>query len=96
MDVIYIQAKRWESQVSRPEIQKFVGALAGKNARKGVFFTTSTFSREARDYADSVSSKVILIDGEEMVNLMIDHDLGVSDVETYRIKKLDFDYFTEE
>lgn len=97
LDILYIQAKRWDNNtVGRPEIQKFVGALHGKRARKGVFITTSKFSHEAHDYAESIDSKVILIDGPRLAELMIDHGLGVSTVATYDIKKVDSDYFIEE
>ncbi|MBI9108902.1 MAG: restriction endonuclease [Spirochaetales bacterium] len=96
LDVIYIQAKRWEGVVSRPEIQKFVGALQGQRARKGIFITTSRFSKEAEDYAVNIDTKVILIDGSRLADLMIEHNLGVTPVQTYTIKKLDTDYFIEE
>lgn len=95
LDTIYIQAKRWEACVGRPEIQKFVGALQGQRARKGVFITTSYFSSEARDYAARVDSKVILIDGAELSELMLDHGVGNTVVETYEIRRLDEDYFGE-
>jgi restriction system protein len=93
LDVIYIQAKRWERSVGRPEIQSFVGALAGQKARKGVFITTSDFSESARKYAKSLENKVVLIDGCQLANFMIEHDIGVSTVSTYKIKKIDSDYF---
>lgn len=96
LDVIYIQAKKWDGSVGRPEIQKFVGALHGKHARKGVFITTGSFSREARDYVSGIDSKVILIDGEEMADLMIEHNLGVSTIGAYEIKKIDSDFFSIE
>ncbi len=96
LDVIYIQAKRWSNTVSRPEIQKFAGALQGQRAKKGVFITTSTFSREAIEYASRIDNKIILIDGEKLANLMIEHNVGVSTVATYEIKKIDLDYFMEE
>ena len=95
LDAIYIQAKRWEGTVSRPEIQKFVGALHGKRARKGVFITTSGYTREALDYIKNIDPKVILIDGDQLTSLMIDFGVGVSTVSTYEIKKLDSDYFSE-
>ena len=95
LDIIYLQAKRWEGVVGRPEIQKFAGALQGKLARKGVFITTSTFSREAREYAGFIDSRLILIDGERLARLMIDHDVGVSTASRYVIKKIDSDYFSE-
>jgi restriction system protein len=96
LDIIYVQAKKWENIVSRPEIQKFAGALQGKHARKGIFITTSNFSREARDFAASIDTKIILIDGEQLTQLMIDHNIGVSLSATYETKKIDSDYFTEE
>jgi len=96
LDVIYIQAKRWESVVGRPEIQKFAGALQGHRARKGVFITTSAFTREALDYARMIESRIILIDGDRLAKLMVDHGIGVSTVGTYEVKRLDSDYFSEE
>jgi restriction system protein len=96
LDVIYIQAKRWEGTVPRPEIQKFVGALAGQRAKKGVFITTSNFSKEAISYAGQMDTKIVLIDGEQLAQYMIDYNLGVSVQNTYEIKKLDSDYFQEE
>ena len=96
LDVIYVQAKRWEGVVGRPEIQKFVGALQGQRASKGVFLTTSGFSREAIQYASGINSKVILIDGERLASLMVDHDVGVAAVGVYKIKKIDSDYFEGE
>jgi restriction system protein len=96
LDVIYLQAKRWEGTVGRPEVQKFVGALHGKRARKGVFVTTGSFSREALDYVEHIDPRVILIDGSRLGDLMIDFDLGVSTVESYDIKIPDTDYFSED
>lgn len=95
LDVIYIQAKRWEGTVSRPEIQKFVGALLGKQARKGVFITTSDFSKQARDYASAIESSVVLIDGEALAELMIDYNVGTAVESSYEIKRVDSDYFDE-
>lgn len=95
LDVIYIQAKRWQSNVGRPEIQKFVGALQGQRARKGVFMTTSGFSADAVDYVSRIDAKVVLLDGQRIANLMIDFDVGVSPVSTYVVKRLDSDYFDE-
>lgn len=94
LDIIYIQAKRWDGTVSRPEIQKFAGALQGLHAQKGVFITTSTFSQGAIAFAKNISSKIILIDGEELARLMIDYNVGVSVAATYELKQLDTDYFT--
>jgi len=96
LDMIYLQAKKWDSSVGRPDIQGFVGALHGKRARKGVFITTGTFSKAAIEYANSIETKVILIDGELLVKYMIDYNLGVSTVKTFLIKSIDSDYFTEE
>ena len=95
LDVIYVQAKRWEGNVSRPEIQKFAGALQGQRARKGIFITTSNFTREAIGYVDTIDSKIVLIDGYQLAQLMIDHDVGVSVEKTYEIKRVDSDYFAE-
>jgi len=96
LDIIYIQAKRWENTVGRPEIQKFAGALQGQRARKGIFITTASFSREAVDYASRIENKIVLIDGERLAQLMIDHNLGVSPMATYEVKRIDSDYFAEE
>ncbi len=93
LDVIYLQAKRWEGVVGRPEIQKFAGALQGQRANRGIFITTSTYSREAIEFASIIATKIILIGGDELVRLMIDHDVGVSIVGTYQLKKVDADYF---
>ena len=95
LDVVYIQAKRWKNIVGRPEIQKFAGALQGKRARKGIFITTSKYTNEAQEYASSIDSKIILIDGVSLVQYMIDHNIGVNTYDTYDIKKMDIDYFTE-
>ena len=96
LDIIYLQAKRWEGIVGRPEIHKFAGALQGQRARKGVFITTSGFSRDAREYVSLIDSKIILIDGEELAELMIDYNVGVSNATIYEIKKVDSDFFIEE
>ena len=96
LDVIYIQAKRWEGVVGRPEVQKFVGALAGQRAKKGVFITTSHFTKEATDYAQQMDTKIVLIDGEKLSQYMIDYNLGVSVQNVYEIKKIDSDYFDED
>jgi len=95
LDVIYIQAKRWENDVGRPEIQKFVGALAGKGAKKGVFITTSKFTSEAKSYQPRNETKIVLIDGEKLADLMIDYNLAVSTINTFEIKRIDNDYFEE-
>ena len=96
LDIIYIQAKRWESTVGRPEVQRFAGALQGRRARKGVSITTSTFSREAVDYAGRIDTKVILIAGQRLAELMIDHGVGVRTDATYELKRIDADYFPDE
>jgi len=80
----------------RPEIQKFVGALTGQRARKGLFITTADFSADAQDYVSRIDTKIVLIDGETLAQLMIDHNVGVSTIATYDMKKIDTDYFTEE
>jgi restriction system protein len=96
LDIVYIQAKRWENPVSRPEIQKFAGALQGQRAKKGIFITTSAFTKDAREYAEKIESKIVLIDGETLAQLMIDHNIGVSPGTPYVIKKINNDYFTED
>jgi restriction system protein len=96
LDTIYLQAKRWQNTVGRPEIHKFVGALHGRRARKGVFLTTSTFSRDAIEYASQIDTKVVLIDGRQLAQLMIKHDVGCSPSQTFVVKKMDSDYFTDE
>lgn len=96
LDTIYIQAKRWQGNVGRPEIQKFVGALQGQRARKGVFITTSSFTADAIDYASRIDIKVVLIDGRQLANLMMDIDVGVSVAAIYAVKRIDSDYFEEE
>ena len=95
LDVIYIQAKRWNGTVGRPEIQKFAGALMGQKARKGVFITTSDFTNEARNYATGIETKIILMDGNTLVNAIIEYNIGVTTTASYEIKKMDLDYFTE-
>lgn len=96
LDVVYIQAKRWERPVSRPEMQKFVGALQGHHARKGVFITTSTFTKEAKDYVARVDNKIVLIDGPRLADLMIEYDVGVTTTTIYKLKRVNQDFFTEE
>jgi len=96
LDIIYIQAKRWENTVSRPEIQKFAGALQGQRAKKGIFITTSDFSKEANDFVAKIDSKIVLIDGRQLAQFMIDHNIGVTLVTNYEIKRIDSDYFIEE
>lgn len=96
LDVIYIQAKKWENSVGRPEIQKFAGALQGQRAKKGIFITTSEFTKEAKDFASKIESKIILIDGEALTQLMIDYNIGVNPIASYELKRIDSDYFVEE
>lgn len=97
LDTIYIQAKRWgDNVVGRPEIQKFVGALQGKHAKKGIFITTSKFTKDALDYVRGIDVKVILIDGDQLAKLMADYNVGVQVIASYEIKKIDSDYFPEE
>jgi restriction system protein len=93
LDVVYIQAKRWEGTVGRPVVQTFAGSLEGQRARKGILITTSQFSKEARDYVDRIEKKIVLIDGQQLAQLMIDHNVGVAEVETYTVKRVDLDYF---
>jgi len=96
LDVIYVQAKRWEGSVGRPEIQKFVGALAGQGAKKGIFITTSRYTPDAASYVPRNETKIVLIDGDQLAQLMIDYNLGVTTEITYEIKKMDTDYFDGE
>ncbi|MDZ7372048.1 MAG: restriction endonuclease [candidate division KSB1 bacterium] len=96
LDIVYVQAKRWESAVGRPEIQKFAGALQGQRARKGIFITTSSFTQDALDYVARIDSKIVLIDGNMLAQLMIDHNVGVTTAASYELKRIDSDYFTEE
>lgn len=96
LDVAYIQAKRWENTVGRPVVQAFAGSLEGQRARKGVLITTSQFSPEAREYVGRIEKKIVLIDGAELAQLMIDHEAGVSDVISYSLKRVDADYYEEE
>lgn len=98
LDIIYIQAKRWQAgnSVGRPEIQKFVGALAGQGAKKGIFITTSNFTKDALDYTPKNETKIVLIDGIQLSQLMIDYNLGVSSSQVYELKRMDNDYFEDE
>lgn len=96
LDVIYLQAKRWQKTVGRPEVQSFAGSLLGRRGRKGVFITTSAFSRDAYDYVGQIDSKIILIDGATLAELMVDHGVGVNTVTSYEVKRVDTDYFSEE
>jgi restriction system protein len=96
LDTIYIQAKKWEGTVGRPEIQKFVGALQKRRAKKGVFLTTGKFSAEAEDYVSDMDPKIVLVDGQQLAEYMIDLKLGVSTVAIYETNRIDSDYFSEE
>lgn len=98
LDIIYIQAKRWQqgNVVGRPEIHKFVGALAGQGAKKGIFITTSSFTKEALEYVPKNETKIVLLDGVQLAQLMIDYNLGVTVQQTYEVKRLDNDYFEDE
>jgi len=98
LDIIYVQAKRWKpgNVVGRPELHKFVGALAGQGAKKGIFITTSNFTKEALDYTPKNETKIVLIDGEQLAQLMIDYNLGCTTQQIYELKKIDSDYFGEE
>ena len=95
LDIIYIQAKKWEDPISRPEIQKFAGALQGKRARKGIFITTSRFCDTAKVFASNIDNKIILIDGQQLAQYMIDFGVGVTTEAVYELKRLDSDYFTD-
>jgi restriction system protein len=96
LDAIYLQAKRWEATVGRPEVQKFAGALQGLRATKGIFITTSAYSRDALEYAQQIASKIILIDGKTLVRYMVEYNVGVSTVGRYEIKSVDSDYLEME
>lgn len=98
LDIIYIQAKRWQvgNVVGRPEIHKFIGALAGQGAKKGIFITTSNFTKEALEYTPKNETKIVLIDGEQLAQYMIDYNLGVTINQTYEVKRMDSDYFGDE
>ena len=95
LDIVYLQAKKWDATVGRPEIQKFVGALHGKRARKGVFISTGVFSAEAVAYVEHIDPKVVLIDGKRLAQLMVDFEVGVSTARNYSVKRVDSDYFEE-
>lgn len=96
LDVVCIQAKRWENTVGRPVVQAFAGSMEGVRARKGVLITTSGFSKEAEEYIGRIERKIVLIDGKQLAELMIDHDIGVTTARTYAVKKMDIDYFAED
>ena len=96
LDVVYIQAKRWDTNsVGRPDVMQFAGALQAQKASKGIFITTSRFTDDARTYVSQIGSKIVLIDGEQLSHLMVEHDVGVSTVSLYPVKKIDTDYFDE-
>ncbi len=96
LEMVYLQAKRWEGTVGRPEIQKFVGALHGKRARKGVFITTGSFSAEAVSYVQHIDPRIALIDGAQLADFMIDVGVGVSSSRTLELKHIDSDFFEEQ
>ena len=96
LDTIYIQAKRWKDSIGRPEIQRFAGALQGQRARKGVFLTTSAFTADARAYAGNLQTTIVLIDGAQLAQLMLEFGIGVSQAGLVKLWKLDEDYFVEE
>jgi restriction system protein len=96
LDAIYVQAKRWQATVGRPEVQAFAGSLEGERARKGIFLTTSTFSNEARDYVKRIEKKIVLVDGPQLAGYMFDFGIGVNPVSSFEIKRVDGDYFSEE
>jgi len=96
LDIIYIQAKCWEGTVGRPEIQKFAGALQGQRARKGIFITTSSFTKDALNYVENIETKIILIDGQRLAELMIAYNVGANTTAIYEVKKIDSDYFIED
>ncbi|MBN8510086.1 MAG: restriction endonuclease [Burkholderiales bacterium] len=95
LDIVYLQAKKWDGSVGRPEIQKFVGALHGKRAKKGVFITTGSFSSDAAAYVEHIDPKVVLIDGRRLAEFMIDFEVGVTTARTFQVKRVDSDYFEE-
>jgi restriction system protein len=96
LDVVCIQAKRWDKTVGRPEVQGFAGSMEGYRARKGVMLTTSAFSREAEEYVQRIERKIVLIDARRLSQLMIEHDVGVTTARTFVLKKLDLDSFEED
>jgi restriction system protein len=96
LDTIFIQAKKWDNTVGRPEIQKFAGALQGQRARKGIFITTSDFSKDAQEYVSRIETKIVLINGAQLAEFMIDHNIGVAPIATYEVKRIDHDFFAED
>ena len=95
LDIVYLQAKRWDGSVGRPEVQKFVGALHGNRAKKGVFITTGYFSADAAAYVEHIDPKVVLLEGRRLAELMIDFEVGVATARIYSVKRVDSDYFDE-
>ena len=95
LNVVYIQAKRWEGNVGAPPVRDFVGALDGEGVQDGIFITTSDFNPAAKEFAERSSKRIILINGNQLAQFMIDHDVGVSTTKTYEIKRVDSDYFAE-
>ena len=96
LNVVYIQAKRWEGKVGAPPVRDFVGALDGEGVQEGIFITTSDFNPAAKEFAERSSKRVILINGSELARYMINHNVGVSTVDTYEIKRVDSDYFAQD
>ena len=96
LDSIYIQAKRWNGTVGRPVVQAFAGSLEGQSAKKGIDDSTSQFSQDAKDYVTRIEKKIILIDGEQLAQFMIDNNVGVAEIVNYSVKRIDLDYFDEE
>lgn len=95
LDKVCIQAKRWEASVGRPIVQAFAGSLEGRGATKGVLITTSGFTKDAQEYIEKIQKRIVLLDGRLLTKLMIDYGIGVTPVSTYKINKLDQDYFEE-
>lgn len=96
LETIYVQAKRWQGSVGRPEIQRFAGALQGQRARKGVFITSSSFTVEAKSYATTIQTTIVLVDGAQLADYMIDHNVGVTTAKRFEVKRVDSDYFAVE
>ncbi len=96
LDAVYLQAKRWDGPVSRPVVQGFAGSLAGIHATKGILITTSRFTDDARTFVRNLGMKIVLIDGEQLAELMIEYGVGVTEVTRYTVKRLDLDYFEAE
>jgi restriction system protein len=96
LDVVYIQAKRWDANVGRPAVQAFAGSLEGFRAKKGVLITTSRFSEDAREYANRIEKRIVLVDGDQLAQLMIEHGVGVTEITSYAVKRVDLDYFGDE